>query len=222
MSVLPSPLQAQYNASHHGIAYLNSRTKRLLDVIGAVVGLMMGLPIFAVAALIVRFVDGIPPIFRQDRLGYGGQAFSIIKLRTLPIDVTREPNVARIAKKPQYATTRTGKFWRRHSVDETLQFWLVLKGEMSLIGHRPIPMYYLPHMPALDGMTPTSVQHYLDTICQYKPGMSSLSSVNGRGNLAMVEKIQYDLHYAETASFWLDVKLLVLSIKAVITCEGAK
>lgn len=222
MSALPTSYQTEYIRSHHGIDYLNSRTKRLLDIIGAVVGLMIGLPIFAVAAIIVRLVDGIPPIFRQDRLGYGGQAFSIIKLRTLPIDVTREPSVARIAKKPQYATTRTGKFWRRHSVDEILQFWLVLKGDMSLIGHRPIPMYYLPHMPELDGMTPTTVQQYIDTICQYKPGMSSLSSVNGRGNLAMIEKIEYDLYYAETASFWLDLKLLALSVKAVVTCEGAK
>lgn len=222
MSILPSHYSRDYISSHDRIVYLNSRTKRILDIVGAIVGLIVGLPIFGVAALIVRLIDGIPPIFRQDRLGYDGQPFSIIKLRTLQIDVTREPDVSRIARKPKYSTTRTGQFWRRHSIDEILQFWLVLKGDMSLIGHRPIPMYYLPHMKDLDGMNTAKVKHYIQTISQYKPGMSSLSSVNGRGDLTMLEKIAYDMQYAQDASLWLDLKLLVLSIKAVITCEGAK
>jgi len=208
--------------SDESLSYLGSYTKRVIDIMGAVVGLIIGLPIFLFASVIVRLVDGVPPIFRQDRIGLHGEAFSIIKLRTLPVDETRIPSAKRIANKPQYETTRTGKFWRRHSVDEILQFWLVLKGDMSLIGHRPIPMYYLSHLKDLEGMTPAKAQQYIYTISQYKPGMSSLSSVNGRGNLSMLEKMSYDKQYLESASLWMDLKLLLISIIVVITCNGAK
>ena len=220
-----STIQTSYH-THTGknvsLSYLGSRTKRTIDIVGAILGLILGLPIFAVASVIVRLIDGIPPIFRQDRIGLHGEAFSIIKLRTLPVDETRVPSAKRIANKPQYETTRTGKFWRRHSIDEIIQFWLVLKGDMSLIGHRPIPMYYLSHLPELDGMTATKSQQYINAISQYKPGMSSLSSVNGRGNLSMLEKMDYDREYLETASLWFDLELLIRSVYVVITCTGAK
>jgi len=146
----------------------------------------------------------------------------IIKLRTLPVDETRVPSAKRIANKPQYLTTRTGKFWRRHSIDEIMQFWLVLKGDMSLIGHRPIPMYYLHHLQELDGMNPTKAENYIDIVSQYKPGMSSLSSINGRGDLSMIEKMCYDIDYAKRADLLMDMKILALTIAAVITCKGAK
>ena len=93
---------------------------------------------------------------------------------------------------------------------------------MSLIGHRPIPMYYLEHLPFIDGMDSSKARNYIKTIGQFKPGMSSLSSVNGRGNLSMVEKIQYDLEYAERANLFYDIELLARTLIAVITCEGAK
>ena len=221
MSTIHTPYLEHYS-EHDSIAYLNSRAKRILDIVGAIVGLFIGLPIFAFACVIVRIVDNVPPIFTQERIGHGGKGFLIIKLRTLPVDETRVPCAKRIANKPQYATTRTGKFWRRHSIDEIFQFWLVLKGDMSLIGHRPIPMYYLEHLPNLDGMTPTKAQTYIQTISQYKPGMSSLSSVNGRGDLSMIEKIQYDLAYAKRANQLYDIVLLMRSVMVVITCKGAK
>lgn len=211
-----------HTRQNDSLSYLTSRTKRLIDIVGAIFGLILGFPIFAVASLIVIFVDGVPPIFRQDRVGLHGEAFSIIKLRTLPVDETRVPSAKRIANKPQYETTRTGKFWRRHSIDEIMQFWLVLRGDMSLIGHRPIPMYYLSHLPDLDGMTAPKAEQYIKTISQYKPGMSSLSSVNGRGNLSMLEKMGYDREYLDSASLWLDLQLLIRSVYVVITCTGAK
>ncbi len=216
------PVLHVHTRQNDSLSYLTSRTKRLIDIVGGIFGLILGFPIFAVASMIVIFVDGVPPIFRQDRVGLHGEAFSIIKLRTLPVDETRVPSAKRIANKPQYETTRTGKFWRRHSIDEILQFWLVLKGDMSLIGHRPIPMYYLSHLPDLDGMTAPKAEQYIKTISQYKPGMSSLSSVNGRGNLSMLEKMGYDREYLESASLWLDLQLLIRSVYVVITCTGAK
>src|SRR5689334_4370233 len=95
-----------------GIAYCRSRRKRLLDIIGALVGLITLMPVFAVAAVIVCIVDRVPPIFRQERCGYRGKPFTILKLRTLPVDekpIAANPD--RIQRKPNYTTTRTGKFW---------------------------------------------------------------------------------------------------------------
>lgn len=209
--------------SQISIAYCQSWQKRLLDIVGAIIGLIALMPIFALACLIVRIIDGVPPIFRQDRFGYRGQPFTILKLRTLPIDEKPSAvNSQRIQHKPNYNTTRTGKFWRVHSVDEIIQFWLVLKGDMSLVGHRAFPIYYVPHMAQMPGMTPAIIESYLDTIAQFKPGMSALSAINGRANLSLQQKIAFDLEYAQTASLKLDLTILLKSIWVVITCEGAK
>jgi lipopolysaccharide/colanic/teichoic acid biosynthesis glycosyltransferase len=212
------PTQNQY-----GIAYCQSWQKRLLDIVGAGIGLITLMPIFALAALIVRIIDGVPPIFRQERFGYRGQPFTILKLRTLPVD--EKPTAAnpdRIQRKPDYNTTRTGKFWRVHSVDEIIQFWLVLKGDMSLVGHRSFPVYYVPHMAQMPGMSRQIIDEYLDTITQIKPGMTALSAINGRANLSLQQKITFDLEYARTASLKRDVYILIKSIWVVLTCEGAK
>jgi lipopolysaccharide/colanic/teichoic acid biosynthesis glycosyltransferase len=211
------------DAAVSGLDYCNSRSKRLLDITGAIIGLITLMPLFALAALIVRVVDGVPPIFRQQRYGFGGVPFTILKLRTLPVDETpAAASSERIQHKPNYATTRTGKFWRVHSVDEIIQFWLVLKGDMSLVGHRSFPVYYIPHMAAMPGMTQDALDHYLSVIRQVKPGMSALSAVNGRANLSLQQKITFDLRYAQEASLWLDIKILARTIVAVLTCEGAK
>lgn len=212
-----------HHIDHTGLDYCNSRAKRTLDICGAIIGLITLMPVFIVAAVIVRFIDRIPPIFTQQRFGYGGKPFTILKLRTFPVDETPTAvNPERIQHKPNYTTTRTGKFWRVHSVDEIIQFWLVLKGEMSLVGHRAFPIYYLPHMAQMPGMTQAQVDHYLSVISQYKPGMTALSAVNGRANLSLQQKMTYDLRYAREASLIGDIKILLKSIIVVITCEGAK
>jgi len=212
-----------YGITSNSAQYLNGNLKRAIDIIGALVGILIGFPTFALAVVIVRMVDGVPPIFSQARVGLHGKPFVIFKLRTLPIQITHETiNADHISKKPKYATTLTGRFWRKTSIDEIIQFWLVLKGDMSLIGHRPFPIHYLPHLSELDGLDRASVEHYLNTIYQFKPGMSSLSAIHGRGNLTMQEKFRYDLIYASKASFWYDLKLLFQTIFVVITCRGAR
>ncbi|HET9908115.1 MAG TPA: sugar transferase [Anaerolineales bacterium] len=203
--------------------YLNGKLKRSIDVMGALIGLVLGFPIFGVASVIVAIVDKVPVVFTQERIGFKGKPFTIMKLRTLPIVETRDMVSARkIASKPEYRTTYTGKFWRVTSIDEIIQFWLVLKGDMSLIGHRPFPTYYLPFLVDMEGMNKEIVDHYLHVIYQYKPGMSSLSSVCGRGDLTLREKFLYDLVYASQAGFWFDARLIVQTIYIVITCKGAR
>src|SRR5689334_22593266 len=86
MYTLPDTASVDDGSAIRGISYCQSRRKRLLDMVGALIGLITLMPIFALAALIVRIVDGVPPIFRQERFGYRGQPFTILKLRTLPVD----------------------------------------------------------------------------------------------------------------------------------------
>lgn len=160
--------------------------------------------------------------FIQERIGWGGQPFVIIKLRTLIIDEKRITQPETIYKQPNYPTTRTGKFWRVTSIDEIAQFFLVLKGEMSLVGHRPIPYDYLPHLASLDQMNPAKIEHYLKVISQYKPGMSSLGSVKGRGDLTLPQKFVYDLIYAREANLFYDIKLLFKTLSVVVSRQGAK
>ena len=203
--------------------YLNGLIKRTMDIVGALIGLILGLPIFLIAALIVKVIDRVPVIFFQERFGYGGKPLMFYKLRTLKIiDERRALQLDRIQYKPQYETTRTGRFWRVTSIDEIIQFWLVLKGEMSLIGHRPLPMYYLDHLDKIDGLDEAKLNHYLKTIRQFKPGMSSLSAVNGRGDLTMQQKMEFDMLYAQKANFLFDIALLFQTIVVVITRKGAK
>lgn len=208
--------------STKSLAYLNGRLKRLVDIFGALIGIIFCLPTFCVAALMVKLFDKIPVLFFQERIGFHGKPFVIVKLRTLIIEENHVARPETIHKKPNYITTRSGKFWRVTSIDEIAQFFLVLKGEMSLIGHRPIPIYYLPHLPQMDDMNPTKAAHYLSIIYQYKPGMSSLSSVNGRGDLTLQQKFVYDLIYARDANFLYDIKLLFQTLYVVVSRQGAK
>ena len=208
--------------SAKSLEYLNGKLKRCVDIVGALIGIIFCMPVFFIGALVVKFVDKVPVLYTQERISLGGNSFVIVKLRTLIIDEKRITKPESIHKKPNYVTTRTGKFWRVTSIDEIIQFLLVLKGEMSLIGHRPIPCYYLPHLAHLEGMSPAKIQHYLDVIYQYKPGMSSLSSVRGRGNLTLQQKFMYDLIYARDVNFVYDIKLLFQTLYVVVTRQGAK
>lgn len=208
--------------SEKSLAYLNGSLKRSVDIIGSLVGIIFGLPIFGVAALVVKLIDKVPMLYFQDRTGLGGQPFAIVKLRTLVIDEKRVTKPETLHRKPDYVTTRTGRFWRVTSIDEIAQFILVLKGEMSLIGHRPMPVYYLPHVAQLEQMDPGKAEHYLNVICQYKPGMSSLSSVKGRGDLTLQQKFMYDLLYARDANLLYDLKLMFQTLYVVATCRGAR
>ncbi len=207
--------------SAKSLAYLNGRLKRSVDILGALIGIIFSIPVLFVAAIVIWFIDRVPVFFYQQRIGRGGQPFVIIKLRTLIVDEKRMIQPETIYKQPNYPTTRTGKFWRVTSIDEIAQFFLVFKGEMSLIGHRPIPYDYLPHLASLDQMNSTKIEHYLKVISQYKPGMSSLSSVHGRGDLTLPQKFMYDLIYAREANLLYDMKLLFKTLFVVVSRQGA-
>lgn len=199
--------------------YRKRAGKRLLDVVGAVVGLVLCAPVLAVVALAIRLDDGGPVLFRQVRVGRGGQEFSILKFRTMCVDAE-----ARVADLAQYnegsgplfkmqedpRVTRVGAFLRRTSLDELPQLWNVLNGTMSLVGPRPA----LPREVAV-------YQDFADRRLLVTPGITGLWQVSGRSDLDWAEGVRLDLHYVENWSFLHDVVILARTVPTVLRSRGA-
>ena len=181
------------------------RLKRLLDVTAAGLGLLLLGPIIVVVALLVRLCMGSPVLFRHVRPGHKGRPFELLKFRTMreapaaPLDPAAD--AARI--------TRLGKFLRRASLDELPQLWNVLRGDMSLVGPRPLLPEYLPLY---------SVQQARRH--EVKPGITGWAQVNGRNALSWDEKFRLDVWYVENQNLWLDLKILLLTVRKVLVKEG--
>lgn len=205
------------------VGYLQSRIKRIIDIVGAIIGIIFLWPLLIPAIIIIRFIDRVPPIFHQERIGLGGFPFVLNKLRSLTVVETSEMiNVQSVERKPHYKPTLTGKLWRVTSIDELPQFWNVLKGEMSLVGHRPFPYYYIPLLYELPNLEKFHIEVYLRVLALHRPGITSISSVRGRSKLSIQEKMICDLEYAQRAGLLLDVSILIRSVKTVITMDGVQ
>ena len=181
--------------------------KRLLDVAGAGIGLVLAAPLLGAAALAVRLVMGPPVLFRQQRPGLHGAPFTLYKLRTMRETVGADgrplPDAERL--------TRLGRFLRRASLDELPELLNVLRGEMSLVGPRPLLMDYLGRY------TPRQARRHA-----VKPGLTGLAQVSGRNALSWEEKFDLDLHYVERRTLWLDLRILACTPAAVLRREGAR
>jgi putative colanic acid biosynthesis UDP-glucose lipid carrier transferase len=187
--------------------------KRIIDVVISLVSLLAFSPILAAAALTIRIdTPRMPIIFQQTRIGFNGRPFRIYKLRTM--HVAEDSDTIRQAKRGDPRVTRVGRFLRRTSIDELPQLLNVLKGDMSLIGPRPVAV-------AQD-------DHYEQFLGEYayrqhvKPGITGWAQVNGcRGEMPSVEsmerRLQLDHWYIENWSLWLDMKILMLTVVALIT-----
>lgn len=193
--------------------------KRALDVVGALVGLVLLAPVFAVVAAAVRLDDGGPVFFRQTRVGRGGEPFSILKFRTMCTDA--ESQVAALAAQNEGAgplfkmqddprVTRVGSFLRRTSLDELPQLVNVLTGSMSLVGPRPA----LPREVAL-------YEDFADRRLLVTPGITGLWQVSGRSDLDWVDGMRLDLHYVENWSFVHDLVILGRTVPSVLRSRGA-
>lgn len=181
--------------------FWNRVAKRIEDVLGGLVGLVVSAPVILVAAPLIKSSSPGPVFYRQDRCGERGKSFTILKLRTMPVDAEEQTGpVWATAEDPR--RTKVGAFLRRHNLDELPQFWNVLKGDMSLVGPRP--------------ERPVFVEQFKEDISRYmwrhahKPGITGWAQVNGlRGNTDLRERIKYDLYYLENWSLALDFKILV-------------
>ena len=179
--------------------------KRLIDIFGSLVALTLFSPIMVFTALKVAKIMGSPVFFRQTRPGKDGKPFEMIKFRTMKdangSDGNPLPDAERI--------TPFGSFMRRTSLDELPEFLNVLKGDMSLVGPRPLLMQYLPLYSKEQNR-----RH------EMKPGITGWAQVNGRNAISWDEKFKLDVWYVDNQSFWLDLKILFLTVKKVVFREG--
>lgn len=181
--------------------------KRLFDI-GCVIVMLILLSLFIVIiAILVRINLGSPIIFKQIRPGKHGKPFSLYKFRTM----TDERDENGFLLPDELRLTSFGKFLRKYSLDEFPQLLNVLKGDISLVGPRPLLMDYLPLY------TEEQAKRHL-----VKPGITGWAQVNGRNSISWEEKFKLDVWYVENQSFLLDIKILFLTIKKVINSEGIK
>jgi sugar transferase EpsL len=184
--------------------YPQYRGKRLLDLI---IVALVALPVIAIGmagALAILLEDGRPVLFRQVRMGRSGQQFVLLKMRTM----RRIKRSKDVFPDPQ-DFTRIGRLLRRLSIDELPQLINVLRGEMSIVGPRPT--------------LPYQVQRYDSRQAgrlRVLPGLTGLAQVNGRNEMTWPERIEWDLQYVASQSLWLDLKVLVRTVQAILTGDG--
>lgn len=179
--------------------------KRLLDIIIASVALILLSPLYAFVAYKVKKNLGSPVLFRQVRPGLHGKPFEMIKFRTMTDERDPQgnllPNEQRLPK--------FGKMLRATSLDEMPELWNVIKGDMSIVGPRPLLMDYLPLY-----NEEQAKRHHV------RPGMTGYAQVNGRNSISWEEKFKLDTWYVENQSIWLDFKIMFQTVKKVLVKEG--
>jgi len=180
-------------------------TKRIFDLAITLPGLIIILPILGLLALLVRIYHGRPVIFSQERPGYKGRHFNILKFRTMTDARDAQGSLLPDAQR----LTRLGSFLRSFSLDELPELFNVLRGEMSLVGPRPLLMQYLERYSPEQARR----QHAL-------PGITGWAQVNGRNAITWEEKFRLDVWYVDHWSLWLDIKILFITIWKVLRREG--
>lgn len=179
--------------------------KRVIDLLLTILLSLFLLPMLFVLVLVIRWRLGSPVLFRQQRPGLHGKSFIIYKFRTM----TNATDEAGRLLPDSERLTAFGKFLRSTSFDELPELWNVLKGDMSLVGPRPLLMQYL------ERYTPDQMRRH-----DMKPGITGWAQIHGRNAISWEEKFALDVWYVDHQSFWLDVKILARTIWKVIYREG--
>lgn len=179
--------------------------KRTFDFVASATALLILLPVFLVVAVQIRRKLGSPVIFRQTRPGRGGAAFEMVKFRTMRNAVDKNGTLLSDSDR----ITKYGSFLRSTSLDELPELWNVLKGDMSLVGPRPLLMEYLPLY------SPEQNRRH-----EVRPGITGWAQVNGRNAISWDEKFELDVWYVDNHSLWLDFKILYLTVKRVAARDG--
>jgi len=179
--------------------------KRLVDIVLSLSALMLLAPLLLLVSILIAVFLGRPVFFRQQRPGLNGEIFTLIKFRSM-----------RDAKDPagellpdEKRLTRFGKFLRATSIDEVPELWNVLRGEMSLVGPRPLLVEYMPKY--------SDEQRRRHEV---RPGITGWAQVNGRNSLDWESRFAYDVWYVDNQTFWLDMKILFLTAYKVVRADG--
>ncbi len=179
--------------------------KRFLDFTLALIGLIAAAPLLILIGLLIRITMGRPVLCVQERPGLQGKPFLMYKFRTMVnlVDDSGQP------LPDEQRITPLGRFLRATSLDELPELWNVVRGEMSLVGPRPLLMEYL------ERYTPEQFRRH-----EVRPGITGWAQVNGRNAISWEKKFQYDVWYVDNYSLWLDLKILLLTILKVFKREG--
>ncbi len=176
--------------------------KRIFDLTISALCLVLFSPMFVVIAIAIRLEDGLPVIYKQERIGLHGKPFCIYKFRSMKVDAEKDgPNLLEVNGDPRL--TKVGKFLRDHHLDELPQLWNVLKGDMAFIGPRPERKFYIDQIMEHDAR--------YTALYQIRPGVTSYATLyNGYTDTMekMLRRLELDLYYLEHRSWWFDVKIL--------------
>jgi undecaprenyl phosphate N,N'-diacetylbacillosamine 1-phosphate transferase len=175
--------------------------KRTIDLILSLALILLSLPITLICILLIRINLGKPVFFVQKRPGHNEKIFSLIKLRTMQDFKDKSGNLLPDNER----MTNLGRFLRSTSIDELPEFWNVLKGEMSLVGPRPLLPQYLSRYSEKQ-----SERHLV------RPGLTGLAQINGRNNLDWNKKFELDIYYVENLSFFLDLKIIFITVIRIL------
>ena len=181
--------------------------KRTLDVLIAVFSIIGLSPVLLVIATAIKLCDKGPALFRQQRIGKNGKTFTLYKFRTMKVEA--DPFGQSPTSGHDTRLISIGKFLREYSLDELPQLFNVLKGNMSIVGPRPL---YVSHISELND--------YHRQRLFLKPGITGLSQIYGRSELTSKENLDLEVEYIETQSFWLDIKIILLTFGVVIGKKG--
>lgn len=208
----PEPMENMPNAIIPAVVQADKgylAFKRVFDIVAALAaGSILLIPLLLVAILI-RLDSPGPAIFSQERMGKNGKAFTIYKFRTMTTAAPRDMAASEIEKHGQYVT-KFGAFLRRSSIDELPQLWNILKGDMSIVGYRPICLTEK----RLNDLRMQS------GVFALRPGITGLAQVSGRDNLSVEEKVRLDAEYVSRCSLKMDIRCILMTVKTVLTGEG--
>ncbi|MGM0828895.1 MAG: sugar transferase [Bacillota bacterium] len=198
------------NDSLSSATYLMVR--RLFDIVLAIAGLVVAFPLLVIFSIAIKLDTKGTVFYRQERVGVKGKYFKLLKLRTMEMDAEKDGPRWAVTNDPR--VTRIGRYLRKTRIDELPQLINVLKGDMSIIGPRPERPIFTE---IFNQKTPGFIKRLA-----IKPGLTGWAQVNGGYDITPEEKLAYDLEYIRKRSFFLDVKILLLTFKVVMTGEGAR
>lgn len=185
---------------------------RILDICLSLIGLVIGIPLIIIFGILIKFEDNGPIIYKQERVGKHGKLFNVYKVRSMKVDA--EKYGAQWAQDNDPRILKVGNFIRKTRIDEIPQLFNILKGDMSIIGPRPErPMFTMQFNEDIDGF----VNRLL-----VKPGLTGWAQVNGGYEMTPEEKLKWDLDYIQSRNLFMDIRIIFMTVKVVLTGDGAR
>ena len=189
-----------------------SRTKRVLDFVASIIGMVVFSPLFLIIYIAIKHEDGGNAIFKQERVGYRGKIFTLYKFRSMAVTSESDGKPVLCSGKDDKRLTRVGRFLREHHLDELPQLWNVCKGEMSFVGPRPERTFFVDKIKAIN-------PDY-ELLYRLRPGLFSAATLyNGYTDTMekMLERLRMDLDYLHNRSLWLDTKIIFLTVFSILS-----